>query len=183
MERRNLIQILSAGLATSQAGVSQHRHDGSASAETAAAYKPRALAEPEYRLIDQLADIILPADETSPGAHDAGVARYIDIVLLYGDKQTLASWKLGMEAVDAAAKKAHGRAFTALSKDQQIGLVEQMARNESAPENEMQRLFAALKPLTIEAFYLSAAGRKSLGYEGNTAVASFPGCTHPEHHT
>ena len=59
--------------------------------------------------MDNLVDLILPADETSPGAHDAGVARYIDIVLLYGDKATLASWQNGVKSVDAAAKAAHGR--------------------------------------------------------------------------
>ncbi len=88
---------------------SEHNHVSTAKA--AQTYKPRALTAAEYLVVDKLVDLILPADETSPGARAAGVARYIDIVLLYGDKATLASWQNGVKQVDAAAKAAHERLF------------------------------------------------------------------------
>ena len=103
VERRSLIQILGAGLATSRTGIGQHPEH--ARAVAAANYVPRALTPAEYRVVDILAEIILPTDEKSPGAHDAGVARYIDIVLLYGDKATLNVWREGVKSIDAAALK------------------------------------------------------------------------------
>jgi hypothetical protein len=142
-----------------------------------ASYTPRALTAAEYRVVDILADVILPADETSPGAHDAGVARYIDIVLRYGDKATLASWQRGVQAVDAAAREAHGRPFSEITREQQTGIVGMMAANEANAVTQLERFFEAMKRLALEAFYLSSAGKQSLGYKGDRAIARFPGCT------
>lgn len=44
--------------------------------------------------------------------------------------------------------------------------------------------FVALKQRTIEGYYRSEVGmRIELGYDGNTYLASFDGCTHPDHLT
>lgn len=182
VERRSLIQILGAGLAGTQVQ-GQHAHGNSGPAKTQAQYTPRALSPAQYRTIDRLAEVILPADETSPGAHDAAVARYIDIVLLYGRKDIIEFWQSGIESVEVAAKEMHRKAFEDLTTEQQAGLVRIMAANEAGPVTNLDRFFVALKELTIEAFYLSAAGKKSLGYKGDTAISNFTGCIHPEHQT
>lgn len=182
IERRNLIKILGVGLGAPAAGLAQgqqHRHESAAKALVS--YKPRALTPSEYQLVDALVERILPADETSPGAHDAGVARYIDIVLLYGDKATLASWQSGAKSVDAAAIAAHARPFVEITTQQQIDIVRTMSANEANPVTGLETFFVAVKRLAIEAFYLSSAGKQSLGYKGDTAIARFRGCTEPEH--
>lgn len=180
MERRSLIQILGAGLASGTVSGQDHHTHGSAK-NTIASYTPRALTAAEYRTVDQLVEVILPADETSPGAHDAGVARYIDIVLLYGDKAVLNSWQSGVKAVDGAAQETYGSSFHAIKPDQRIAIVARMAANEANPTTQLERFFEPLKRLAIEAYYLSSAGKQSLGYKGDTAIARFVGCTHPEH--
>jgi hypothetical protein len=171
IERRSLFQILGAGLASSQAGIGQ----------AAVTYMPRALTPAEYRVVDHLVDVILPADETSPGAHEAGVARYIDIVLLYGDKATLASWQSGVKAVDAAAREAHARSFIEITGEQRTGIVRMMAANETNPVTQLERFFETVKRLAVEAFYLSTTGKQSLGYKGDAAILRFSGCTDHEH--
>lgn len=181
IERRSLFQILGAGLATSQAGMGQHQHQQVSTGGAAVTYTPRALTAAEYRVVDNLVDLILPADETSPGAHDAGVARYIDIVLLYGDKATLASWQRGVKAVDAAAREAHGHSFSEITREQRTGIVRMMAANETNPVTQLEKFFDAVKRLAVEAFYLSSAGKQSLGYKGDTAIVRFPGCIDHEH--
>ena len=168
MERRSVFKILGAGL-------------GAAAAGSAAEYTPRALTAAEYATVDALAEVILPADATSPGAHDAGVARYIDIVLLYGDKPTLASWQNGLKSLDETSQSAHGRHFKELPVEQKTGIVRTMAANEANAVSPLDTLFVAVKRLAIEAFYLSPAGKQSLEYKGDTAIAQFPGCTEPEH--
>jgi hypothetical protein len=180
VERRSLIQILGAGLATSGTGFGQHSH-AKGSAAAAGNYTPRALTAAEYRVVDILTELILPADGTSPGAHDAGVARYIDIVLLYGDKATLGLWRDGVKFVDAAAREAHGHTFSEITPEQQTGIVRTMAANETNPTTQLEKFFVAVKRLAIEAFYLSSAGRQSLGYKGDRAIVSFPGCQDKEH--
>ena len=144
VERRQLIQILGAGLATGRPGTGQRPHPHVPAAGAAADYTPRALTAAEYRSVDNLVDLILPADETSPGAHDAGVARYIDIVLLYGDKAALASWQRGVERIDAAAREAHGRTFSEITREQQTGIVRLMAANETNPSTELEMFFGAV---------------------------------------
>jgi len=183
VERRELIQILGAGLvtATSAQSQSQHaRHQRGKPASPAAAYVPRALTREEYATVDKLAEMLLPADETSGGAHDAGAARYIDIVLLYGDQTTLAAWKDGIRLVESRASR-YGGPFTSLEPSQANEIMREMAGNESDPKTGLEQFFVRLKRLTIEAYYLSATGKGSLGYKGDTAIASFPGCTHAEH--
>lgn len=177
MERRNLLQILGAGAVTGNPASAQHQHIDGVAAVSVVNYAPRALSQPEYQLVDRMAELIFPADEKSPGAHEGGVARYIDIVLLYGDKATLASWQGGLKSTDAAARKAHGSGFLQITPEQQTGILTGMARNEASPTTELEQFFVALKRLAMEAYYLSAAGRQSLGYKGNTAVTEFPGCT------
>jgi len=57
-------------------------------------------------------------------------------------------------------------------------------QHEGAPENELERLFGSLKRMTVEGYVLSDLGaRQGLGYKGDTNLAEFPGCTHPEHKT
>jgi hypothetical protein len=181
MERRNLIKILGAGLGAPVAGISQQRHEHASPGTAAETYRPRALTAEEYRVVDNLVDLILPADEASPGARDAGVARYIDIVLLYGDKATLALWRSGVKSVEGAAQEAFGRPFNELTSPQRTDILRKMAANETNPVTDLELFFDAVKRLAIEAFYLSAAGKQSLGYKGDTAIARFPGCTEPEH--
>lgn len=189
VDRRELIQILGAGLATAPAiaaqnaaqNGAQHQH-GTPARVPAVAYAPRALTAAQFKVVETLVDILLPADEASPGAREAGVARYIDIVLLYGTKPNLETWNAGISAVEAAADTAHGRAFTLLALKDQTDILRTMARNELHPETELERFFVALKTLAIEAYYLSEAGKQSLGYKGDTAIANFPGCTHSRQH-
>jgi hypothetical protein len=39
-----------------------------------------------------------------------------------------------------------------------------------------------IKSMTADAYYTSQIGLvQELGYKGNTVLASFPGCDHPEH--
>ena len=50
------------------------------------------------------------------------------------------------------------------------------------PATLEERFFAALKRMTIEGYYTSAVGiHQDLNYQGNTAMADFPGCSHSEH--
>ncbi len=67
LNRRELIQLLSA--AALSAPLALPAPDPGA---------PLYFSKDEYALLDTLTELIIPADDHSPGAHDAGVAAYID---------------------------------------------------------------------------------------------------------
>ena len=182
MHRRELFRILAAGAVLEMPALAQHDHPAGAAADPHSTYRPRFFSEPEYRAIDALTDIIIPSDDQSPGAHVAGVAFYIDTVLHYADAPTQAAWRTGMTALEAATQDRFGTPAAWCNRSQYEELIAAMARNESEPATELDRFFVRLKQITIDGYFFSDIGRRDyLGYRGDTVLAEFPGCTHPEH--
>ena len=183
MERRELFKILAAGAAAARQASGQHQHTDS-SAPDIAGYRPRYFSLTEYQMVDRLCDVVIPSDSQSPGAHEAGVAFYIDTVLHYGNRAGHEPWHGGLAAVDAAARSNFGKAFLECSRGEQEQIVALMARNEPAAETELDRFFLTLKRAAVDAYVLSDVGmRQYLGYQGDAVLTEFPGCTHPEHQT
>jgi hypothetical protein len=180
LDRRELFRVLGAGLAARHASA-QHHEPGSAPPLDTASYQPRVFSRPRYGTVDRLCELIIPADDMGPGAHQAGVPFYIDTVLHYtpGEQQ---AWLHGLDGVEHAAAARFGRAFLECNAEEQKQLLAAMAANEANPETDTERFFARMKALTIEAYCFSEAARRDyFGYRGDTMLAEFPGCTHPEH--
>jgi glucoside 3-dehydrogenase (cytochrome c) hitch-hiker subunit len=110
-----------------------------------------------------VADRILPRTDT-PGAADVGVPAFID--LLYGEFMTPAERKMlgdGLDAVDAAAKAAHGAAFSTLTADRQDALLRTIAR---AEEGKDQGFFHLIRSATVLGYFTSEqVGRNVLHYD------------------
>jgi uncharacterized repeat protein (TIGR03803 family) len=182
MHRRELFKILAAGAMLEGPGLAQHDHPAGAAADPRSAYRPRFFSDPEYHAIDGLTDVIIPSDAQSAGAHVAGVAFYIDTVLHYADSPTQAAWRTGITALEAATQDRFGTPAAQCNRSQYEELVTAMAEHESEPATELDRFFVRLKQITIDGYFLSDIGRRDyLGYQGDTVLAEFPGCTHPEH--
>ena len=75
--RRDLLARLAAGVSIVAAADAQHVHETMAQEKTAqkGPYKPKALTAHEYATLQRLSDLIIPADEHSPGALAAGRGR------------------------------------------------------------------------------------------------------------
>jgi gluconate 2-dehydrogenase gamma chain len=176
MERRLVLRLIAAGFLAPRGLVSI------AEAQSTPVYKPSFFSDKEMTALDRLSEIIIPADDHSPGASAALVNRYIDVVVSDGSAAGQTAWKNGLKAVNKESKRAFGKAFHKLSESEQEQVVATMAQNEGAPTNELERFFGALKRTTIDGYYTSKIGiHEDLQYQGNTALAEFPGCTHPEH--
>ena len=183
MERRALFRIIAAGAVAGSQASAQHQHEAGAAVDYAA-YRPRFFTAGEYEALDRLCEIIIPADDQSPGAHQAQVRFYIDTVLLHSDPQSQQRWRAGLKAVEDAARAGFGKAFVECGERQQEAIVARMAQHEGAPESELERFFGPLKRMTVEGYGLSEVGaRQGFGYKGDTSLTEFPGCTHPEHKT
>ena len=132
--------------------------------------------------IDALAEVIIPADDHSPGAKAAKVHEYIDEVVSSSPASVKKTWADGLAALDRMARAEYGREYARCARPQQTALMERIARNEGHPSTPAEKFFGVLKAATIDAYYTSSIGiHDDLEYQGNTVVAEFPGCAHDEH--
>lgn len=136
----------------------------------------------QYADLVVLTDTIIPTDAHSPGAREARVADYIDILLAESSEDVQQTWLGGLAETERAARARFNAPVSGLTPDQAATLVTEMSRNEAAPETTLERFFAATKDATIRGYYTSEIGiHQDLNYQGNQFLAEFVGCTHPEH--
>src|SRR3712207_1464276 len=83
-------------------------------------WKPVFFKEDEASIISQVAEIIIPKTDT-PGAKDAGVPQFIDLIIkdCYA-KEDQDRFMEGMKAFNEEAEKAYGDAFGELDAEQQV---------------------------------------------------------------
>src|SRR5207247_10510242 len=75
---------------------------GAVSRRPVAGVPGKFLTAAEYALLDELTELIIPADDHSPGARVAAVAAYIDGRLAESlEPDWQATWRSGLQAVDA----------------------------------------------------------------------------------
>ncbi len=83
--------------------------------------------ESQQRTLQVVLDRLIPADDY-PGAWEAGVGDYI-VQQLEGDsRHLLASYRLGLDAMDAEAVTAYGQHFAELFPARQDALISNMER-------------------------------------------------------
>ncbi len=132
--------------------------------------------------LDAVSEAIIPADAHSPGAHAARVAEYMDAVVAESKKPVQEFWKRALEALERMAQREFAKVFAGCTAAQQAALLGSISKNEDHPTTLEERFFVAVKALTIEGYYTSPVGiHEELNYQGNTALAEFPGCPHQEH--
>ena len=150
---------------------------------TASAGKaPVFLSTEELEVVALLAERIIPADESSPGARAAGVAERIDGVLGSGSGKEKASWREGLTAIEGLCRERFGKSLRDVGDLEHDALLTTLAENEARPKTPGEHFFVALKSKTVDAYYTSEIGLvKELRYQGNTYLQDFPGCTHEKH--
>ena len=131
----------------------------------------------ELALVDELAEMIIPADEHSPGARAAKVAAYIDARLAEAfDAADRTTWRDGLKLVDQLSRQAGGRTFLLSTAAQRLALLEGIAAHEAKPEKPEEHFFVELKSRVVNAYYTSEVGiKQELEYRGNTYQAEFSG--------
>ena len=131
----------------------------------------------ELALVDELSEMIIPADEHSPGARAAKVAAYIDARLAeaFEDKDRT-TWRDGLKLVDQLSGKANGKPFMQSSPAERTAVLTRMAQNERKPETPEDRFFVELKARVANAYYTTEIGiKQEMEYKGNSYLAEFVG--------
>ncbi|MCS6953040.1 MAG: gluconate 2-dehydrogenase subunit 3 family protein [Bryobacterales bacterium] len=178
VDRRETLLLLGAGVISSRLESAQHHLHVLRS--TPGRYQPQFFTEREHALLDQVAEMILPADEHSPGAHAARVADYIDLVVAHSPHSVQQQWRAQLAAFDQLARAAAGQPFLELDQPERARVLDLAAQGEINPSSPAEQFFVAMKKMTLAAYYTSEIGLlQELGYQGNRVRASFPGCRHP----
>lgn len=142
----------------------------------------RFFTAPQHRTVDRLTELMIPADDHSPGASAAKVADFIDYLLSGTDNREKLIWRNGLTALDRRTAARWGRPFADCTADRQTALLTEIAADEDTARSSLERLFVRLKERTIQGYYTSEIGiHQELRYKGNQYLGEFLGCTHPEH--
>ncbi len=153
-----------------------HVHAGPA-IQVPAPSKPTFFQPAEFRTVEALTERIIPRSNT-PGAKDAGVALLIDKAIV-ADPTLTQPYRSGIADLNALALNSYGQEFAALEDTQQIAVLLPLSLQTDSADG---KFFAMVKDMTVDAYYKTEAGLKTeLGWHGNTYLANFAGCDHPEH--
>ena len=122
----------------------------------------------EMATIIVLADIIIPKDEISGSASEAGVPDFIEFIVK-DMPQNKTPMRGGLRWLDLESSKRFQKAFKDCSKQQQIAIVDDIAYPEKAKPEMKQGVafFNLMRNLTATGFYTSEIGVKDIGYIGN----------------
>ncbi len=148
-----------------------------AQAAQAGAWKPLVFDEHQNRTVVALTELMIPATDT-PGAKQARVNEYIDLVLHDVEPDLGHRFLMGLGWLDGYALRRHGAPFVDCSEEKQVAM---LAALDGAKEPDLEpgaEFFADLKRLTVEGYYTSKIGIDELNKGG---VPETFGCQHDGH--
>jgi hypothetical protein len=145
--------------------------------EAHAAPQPKALTASQFRTLDALVEMIIPADDRSPGAREARVADYIDLLVSELEPDGALRWLGGLAALDAESTARFTAPFVSLAPAQADAILRDISRNERGPRTPLEEFFVMAKKAAIDGYYSSEIGiHQDLRYQGNRFLRDFVGC-------
>ena len=190
ISRRDVIRTLALGVAGGsvlqmiplEAAEHVHRMVAQHKAKPGVKYKPKFFPAHQYETLTALCSMIIPGDEHSGGAVEAGAPEFIDLLTSENNEYQLILGG-GLIWLDSACVDRHGRTFLECASYARKQILDQIAYRKNAVTDpsisQGVEFFAFLRRLTSDAFYTSAIGIKDLQYIGNAALKDFPGCPTP----
>ena len=163
-------------------------------------YTPLFFSPEHYRMVEHLAEMIIPEDDT-PGAKQAGVAEFIDFMVanrvpvsasrdirstdeaIAAGNEAQTRFLAGLDWINARSHSEFKLAFLDCTPEQQNALLAELSyKAKFKPTTEGGRaFFQMLRDYTVVGYYTTEIGLKSIGYPGLRVVWSrMPGCAHPD---
>ena len=142
-------------------------------------YRPKFFPAHQYATLSALCDAIIPADEHSGGAVEAGTPEFIDL-LTSENKDYQVRLGGGLMWLDNSSIDRYGNVYLNCTPAERTETLDLIAYRRNAETDSSLspgiEFFAFLRRLTTDGFYSSEIGIKDLEYIGNTFVKEFPGC-------
>ena len=184
--RRTMLKVLAAVPAaagftwTEAEAQTAHTHAQAAQAtaqKTGTPYKPKFFTAHEWATIAMLADMIIPKDDRSGSATDAGVPQFMDFMMAdQPGRQT--AMRGGLAWLDRECVNRYEKMFVACTEAERTKLLDDVAWPGKAPAGMSHGVafFNTFRDLTASGFWTSRMGIKDLQYLGNVFVAEWKGC-------
>ncbi len=177
ISRRRILQSLAAAPAAAmfvwteaeaqQAG--QRAQDARrVASETSEPFRPQFFTADELAMLTLLVNIIIPADERSGSASDAGVPEFIDFMMIDQPKRQIAM-RGGLRWLDHECRDRFGRTFRDCAESERSAVLDDIAWPARArPElSHGVEFFCTVRDLTAAGFFSSKMGMEDLQYMGN----------------
>ena len=184
--RRTMLRLLAAapaaaGFAWTEAEA-QQAHTHAQAAQTAAtrsgvAFKPKFFTGHEWATVRMLVDIILPRDERSGSATEAGVPEFMDFMMNdQPGRQT--AMRGGLAWLDRECVSRYDKMFVDCTSADRTKVLDEIAwpQKAAAGLSHGVAFFNAFRDLTASGFWTSRMGIKDLDYQGNVFVPEWKGC-------
>ena len=185
IERRAVLQLLgaapaAAALTWTEAEAAQAEKSAQAARPAGAkppAFKPKFFTAHEWATVRVLVDIIIPKDERSGSATDAGVPEFMDFMMI-DDPNRQTAMRGGLAWIDHECEDRFDKRFLDCTEAQRTAVLDDIAWPQRA-KPEFQHgvaFFNSFRDLTASGFWSSKMGVQDLQYTGNVMVMEWKGC-------
>ena len=143
------------------------------------AYQPKFFTPHEYATVGLLVDLIIPRDERSGSATDAGVPEFMDFMMI-DQPQRQTAMRGGLAMIDRLCEQRFDKRFVACTDQQRRVLLDDIAfparASETPATSHAVAFFSSFRDLTASGFWSSKIGVDDLKYIGNAYVREWKGC-------
>lgn len=131
-------------------------------------FAERFFTDHEMATITILSDIIIPQDDVSGSASEAGVPDFIEFIVKDLPENKL-PMRGGLKWMDVQCQKRYGKVFIKCDNKQQLELINMIAYPDKVTPEMKQgaAFFSLMRNLTSSGFFTSEMGVKDIGYAGN----------------
>jgi gluconate 2-dehydrogenase gamma chain len=184
--RREALQIVTsapvaAALVWTPAEARQaHEHADAArtqAATQATPFKPRFFTAHEYATVSVLVDLIIPKDERSGSATDAGVPEFMDFMMIDQPRRQVAM-RGGLALLDRLSTDRAGKRFVSANDRERRAVLDEIAytSNTDSGLGHAVAFFSSFRDLTASGFWSTKMGIADLQYRGNAFLSEWNGC-------
>jgi gluconate 2-dehydrogenase gamma chain len=144
------------------------------------AYSPRFFTAKEWLAVQALVDDVIPRDERSGSATEAGVPEFMDFIMI-DQPNAQSPMRVGLGWIDDECQRRFGKAYAGCSQQQRSKLLDDIAWPDRVPVGlgHGAIFFTAFRDLTASGFWSSRIGVADLQYIGNAFVRDWQGCPAP----
>ncbi len=180
--RRDVLKALLAAPAATFAWTEAEASQAVAAAQTARAgatapFVPKFFTATEFRLVRVLADIVIPKDDRSGSASDAGVPEFMDFMMIDQPARQVAV-RGGLAWLDVECQKRFDKTFLNCAEAERTAVLDDVAwPSRAKPEfAHGVAFFSNFRDLTASGFWTTRMGIDDLQFIGNRSVARWNGC-------
>jgi gluconate 2-dehydrogenase gamma chain len=148
-----------------------------AAAKQSRAYRPKFFTPHEYATVAVLVNLIIPKDERSGSATDAGVPEFMDFMMV-DQPQRQVAMRGGLALIDRMCQERFSKRFLACTDVERRGILDDIAFTTDVPPARTQAVafFNSFRDLTASGFWTTKMGIADLQYQGNVFLDEWNGC-------